>query len=267
MVFVLGVGVGVGGVLGWQAAFRPAGSNRDTAKVEPPAPSAKLGGVAVAPMPHEPTPRNAEQKVEPTPEPKKSDPPSPPTPKVSPLPENAVLVQFDDPEAVHTVPDLKKGERMVLRGRVKTLRVNRLDSGAILDASGLRADSVHIGGKIDGQSTLRVKAPDGVVTVTAAVGGNSVIHIDAPGGEVKFTRRGDAIDGGSSVTITGRNVELRGDVNGIETKVAINIPGTGSLKVAAVRGIATVEYRVAGEGTPDVTTGPVSPTANFRRID
>jgi hypothetical protein len=267
MVFALGVGVGVGGVLGWQAAFRPGKADRETAQAEPPAPKpAAKPGVVVAPLPHEPVARKAEPKVEPTPEPKKPDPPAPPAPKFA-VPENAVVVALDDPAATHTVPVLRKGERIVLRGRVKTLRVNGLDAGAILDASALRADNVHVGGKIDGRSTLRVNAPDGVVRVLAPVGGKSEVRIDAPGGEVKFTRGGDAIEGGSTVTITGRNVELRGDVNGIETKVAVNIPGTGSLKVADVRGIATVEYRVAGDGTPEVTAGAVSPTAHFRRID
>jgi hypothetical protein len=211
-------------------------------------------------MPHEPSPRTIEPRPEPTPDP-------PPVPKALPLPERAVIVPLDDPAAVHTVPSLKKGERLVLRGKVKTLRIEGLDGGAILDASALQVQSVFVGGTIDGRSSLKVNAPNGVVLVAATVGGKSAIEIHAPGGEVKFSRGGNTIDGGSTITITGRNVHLRGDVNGIETKVTVNIPGTGSLTVAAVRGIARVEYRVAGEGVPEVVAGAVSPTATFQKID
>jgi hypothetical protein len=265
VVFALGVGVGVGGLLGWQAAFPPDGpkrdSNLDTAQVQQPGPKVPAkSGVAVAPMPHEPSPRTADSNPEPTPDPPK-------VPKVTPPPERAVVVPLDDPAAVHTVPSLKKGERLVLRGKVKTLRIEGLDAGAILDASALQVQNVFVSGKIDSRSTLKVNAPDGVVLVAGAINGQSAVEIHAPGGEVKFSRSGNAIDGGSTVTVAGRNVELRGDVNGIETKVTVNIPGTGSLKVAAVRGIARVEYRVAGEGTPEVVAGVVSPTATFQKID
>ena len=259
--FALGVGVGVGGLLGWQALPPRERPDPETARAEPPAtnPPAKPPA-AVAPMPREPAPRAVAPKADTPPE-------SPPAAKAVPVPERAAVVPLDDPDAVHTVPPLRKGERFVLRGRVKTLRVGDLDAGAVLDASGLQAESVFVGGKIDGGATLRVRSANGVVVVAGAVAGRSAVYIDAPGGEVKFTRGGPAIDGGSTVTVAGRNVDLRGEVNGVETAVVVRIPGTGSLKVGAVRGIATVEYRVSGEGVPEVVAGVVSPTAAFRRID
>jgi hypothetical protein len=260
VVFLLGAGAGVGGLLGWQAAFPPDGPKRDpdpdTAQAADPGPKPHAG-IAQAPMPRELAPRKVEPTPDPTPEP-------PPVPKFIPPPEHAVIVPLDDPAAVYTVPFLKKGERFVLRGKVKTLRVKGLDAGAILDASALQTQDISVSGKIDGRSTLRVSSPDGTVMFNAAIAGKSSITIDAPRGHVRFD---SAIDGGSGITINARSVDLRGDVNGIETRVAVTIPGTGSLKVAAVRGIATVEYRVAGKGTPEVTAGTVSPTATFRKID
>ena len=265
LVFALGAGVGVGGLLGWQAAYPPGGRNqepeRDTAQAKPPELNLpRQVVVALAPMPHVPTPVRVEPKPDPTPQP-------PPVPKVVAPPDRAVIVPLDDPAAVHTVPPLKKGERFVLRGKVKTLRVEGLDAGAILDASGLEAAQVYVSGTIAGRSVLKLNAPGGVVACSARVAGKSSVEINAPAGDVRFSTEGARVDGGSTVAINGRAVELRGEVNGIETKVIVTIPGTGSLKVGAVRGIARVEYRVVGEGTPEVTAGTVSPTASFRKID
>ncbi|HSQ57829.1 MAG TPA: hypothetical protein VLM40_19050, partial [Gemmata sp.] len=161
----------------------------------------------------------------------------------------------------------RSGEHVVLRGTVKTLRVDGLDGGAILDASGLRVESASVAGKIDGRSVFKLNAPGGAVMVSASVAGKSSVDIKAPGGSVRFLSDRARIEGGSTVAITARNVELRGDVNGIATKVAVNIPGNGSLKVAAIRGLAKVEYRVTGDGMPEVIASTVSPTATFHRLD
>jgi hypothetical protein len=62
-------------------------------------------------------------------------------------------------------------------------------------------------------------------------------------------------------------VNLRGEVNGVETKVAAVLPPGGILKVASIRGTATVEYTVepASGIAPDVTVGTVAPTAKLMK--
>ncbi|MBY0459529.1 MAG: hypothetical protein K2V38_19590, partial [Gemmataceae bacterium] len=151
-------------------------------------------------------------------------------------------------------------------------RVPGLDGGATLDASGLEATQVNVGAKIDGQSTLKVNAPNGVVHFAAKVDGKSVVEVNAPGGEVKFvqpttaTKDGSKIDGGSTVAVTGRTLDFKGDITGEGTKVNITLTRNAWLKVASVSGKAVVEYKPqqAGWSPPDVNVGAVAQTATFR---
>jgi hypothetical protein len=163
---------------------------------------------------------------------------------------------------------------MVLKGKVKTLRTAGLAAGAVVDASALEAANIYVGGRIEGGAVLKLYSPGGVVTVAAATVGKSTLEIMAPGGTVNFSsatspsRPGSAIDAGSKVTITARAVELHGDINGVETKVRVNLPRTGSLKITAIRGIAIVEYHIAdGKGIPEVIAETVSPTATLKKVD
>jgi hypothetical protein len=106
------------------------------------------------------------------------------------------------------------------------------------------------------------------------VSGRSRVEINAPGSEVRFPfptsteRSGSRITGGSSVTIIGRTVDLRGDIDGIGTKVKVTLTRNGSLKVAAVSGTAAVEYRSADARATslNVAVFSVAPTATLRRI-
>jgi uncharacterized Zn finger protein (UPF0148 family) len=279
LAFLLGAAAGVGGLLAWQAAFPPVDQSEDARPrlAEVAAADQNSGGLRpplalaaqVAPMPREA--RSPEPVSEPPVEPKivaKGEP------KVAPPPARAVVIDLNQPDAVYTLP-AKQGEHIVLRGQVRMLRVSGLDAGAILDATGLDAGSVYVTGKIDGGSVLKINCPDGVVQVPAAVTGKSRVEINAQGGSVRFSfatapnRAGSLIDGGSTVAITARTVDLRGDVDGADTKVTVTLTRNGSLKVAAVRGTAAVVYRAedAKAPAPTATAGTVAPTATFKKAD
>ncbi len=269
VMFVFGALAGVGGVLGWQSLERAKPADEPEVAVkpdEPPAPQPLRP--AVAPMPHEPIaePADPDPTPEPEPEPKPLQPP-PPLGRVT-------TIEVNEPDANYSLPfTMKKGEHVVLKGKVKALKVSVLDEGAILDAAGLEAATVYVSGKIDNRSTLKLNAPGGTVHVGGKVEGKSVVEINAPGGEVKFlyvttgTKEGSKIDTGSTVSITARVVEFKGDISGDGTKVSVVLTRNGWLKVASVSGKATAEYKsqAAGWSPPDVTVGPVAPTATFRK--
>ena len=147
------------------------------------------------------------------------------------------------------------------------------DLGYGLGASGLEAETINVGGKIDGHSVLKLNAPNGTVHFSGKIVGGAVVAVNAPGGEVKFVyatagaKEGTKIDGGSKVSITGRFVEFKGDITGDGTEVSVTLTRSAWLKIAAVNGSATVEYRsqAGGWSTPDMTVGPVAPTATFRK--
>jgi hypothetical protein len=269
-VFLVGSTAGVAATLGWQAMFPPA----EVADDDRPPPVV----VAAAPLLPQPAPP---RQVEVAPPPHEPAPPSPPEREVAPAPRAAaetplpsrVIIELNDPDLSYALPStLRKAPWVVLRGKVKSLKVNGLNSGQVLDASGLEAASVTVSGRIDHRATLKVNAPGGTVSVTAAVSGRSTVAITAPGGTVQFpskpNRAGSQIDGGSTVAITARRVDLRGDVDGAGTRVTVTLTGDGWLWAAAVRGAAAVEYRTAnGQGKPGASAGTVAPTATFRQRD
>lgn len=255
-------------MVAWQAVVRKP-ETTEVAQVAPPDTSGDLrprsSEVAVAPMPHEPRP--LEPIPEPKPEPKpvaKAEPKAPPA--------QARVDVVNQPDSVHTVPAMKNGEHVVLRGQVRMLRVTGLDGGAILDATALQAGAVVISGTIAGGSVLKVNAPDSVVMVSASVLGKSRLEIKAPGGAVRFfvpatpDRPESRIGGGSIVAIVARVVELRSDVDGADTKVTVSLTGNGSLKVAAVRDTAAVVYKTEDERA-QATAEVVAPTATFKKIE
>jgi hypothetical protein len=288
--FALGALSGIGGMLAWRSATdrsdnqpqpEVAGNNKQQAQLEEPArlPQEKpaipvKSEIAIAPMPHEPAPLVVIGKPnDPNEPPGEVDlkPLGPPPP-----PGRVTVVEINEPNAVYSLPfPMKRGEHVVLRGKVKTLKVTTLDAGAILDASELEASIVTVSGKIEGGSRLRVKSPSGSVTFYAKIDGKSFIEVNAPGGDVRFAtattpnRDGSRIDGNSVVSITARTIEFKGEIAGAETKVSLGITRNGSLKVANVNGKATVEYKslVAGWAPTEVIVGSVAPTAIFRKIE
>ncbi len=276
--FFFGALVGVCGVFGVQAIddAKPE-KNDDPTEVaakpdEPPirpAEQPKPSGPVVAPMPHEPRAKLTDSGPTLAPAPRPVVAPPPPwrvtTIDVGPNPPDVFTLPFP----------LKTGEHVILKGKVKTLKVYMLDAGAILDASGLEVGTVTISGKIDNRSMIKLYAPNGTVHITGKVDNKSVVEINAPGGEVKFTaltigtKEGSKIDNGSTVAITARVVEFKGDINGTDTKVAVTLTRNAWLKVASVSGKAAVEYKpqAAGWSPPDVIVGTVAPTATFREAE
>jgi hypothetical protein len=270
--FAAGALCGVGGVLGVQALTRPAPPEPETAQKPPevqpaprPAPPPKP---EMAPMPHELVPELLAFGP---------DVDDDPDVRVVPVRPPGMLTTYDfnKPTETFSVPVLKKGEHVVLRGKVKALRVHGLDAGALLDARDLETPTIIVTGKVDGRSTLRLRATNGAVNLSAKIDARSTVEIDAPGGDVRFTaqttptREGSKIDNGATVTITARTVEFKGEIGGADTKVSVTLTRNGQLKVGAVTGRAVVEYRsqVAGWAALDVTAASVAPTATFRRVD
>jgi hypothetical protein len=276
--FLLGALCGVGGVLGVQALDRSEAKPNEpevaAKQAETPALSLALGPrlPEVAPMPHEPTPKPVEPELDPDPE------LGPNVKQIKPpLPGHVETHEFNEPMDVYSVPVLKKGEHVVLKGKekVRALRVHGLDAGAVLDASDLDAAVITVTGRIDNGAKLKLNALNGTVHISGKIDNKSEVTITAPGGEVKFmvattpTRDGSKIDNGSTVAVTARVIEFKGDITGTDTRVSIVLTRNAWLKVAQVNGRAVVEYKsqVAAWSPPDVIVGPVAPGATFRKTE
>lgn len=279
--FLLGIAVGVGGLLAGQRVFplgQPefAARNAPAAETEPRSPF--IPPIVVAPMPRERRALESVVNSPPEPEPERNQEPRvEPKPALDP-PALARIepIRLNQPDAAFTLPRLEgKDEHIVLRGKVRMLRVNGLGAGAILDASGLEAGSIYVCGTINGGSLLKLHCPDGVVEVPAAVGERSSVEIHAPGSSVRFVfpttpdKSGSLINGGATVAITARTVDLRGDVTGAGTTVKVTLTRNGSLKAAAVRGTATIEYKTENpkDREPSASAATVAPTATFKKVD
>ena len=279
--FLLGIAVGIGSLLAGQRVSR-LGQPESVAQLAPldregqhPSPALPL---FVAPMPHDrqavESASSATPKPRPEPRPEsKADPhPMPGIPALARI----EPIQLNQPDAAYNLPRMEgKGEHIVLRGKVRMLRINGLGAGAILDASGLEAGSIYVCGTIDGGAFLKLNCPNGVVEIPAGVSEHARVEINAPGSSVRFVypttpdNLGSRIDGGATVAITARTVDLRGDVSGAGTQVKVTLTRNGSIKAAAVRGTAAVEYRAEDlkAPIPPAAAVLVAPTATFRKVE
>lgn len=298
VVFVFGALTGAGGLLGWQTLTRPRGSEMvgqhsagpagpvfapppapgppDVTRpgdAPPPSSAVPAPSSADPPAPSVPRPDPSPPRPAPSPAPAPAIAPPPDPPPVAPPPLGAAptkVVELNQPQAVYVAAPLRRGEQVQLRGKVKTLRVLGVENGSQLDASRLETEAVFIGGKVSGRSVLRVHTAAGSVQVAAPIADHATVVIHAPRGTVRFAppESSPAVDGGSSVEVTARGVDLQGEVNGVETRVRVHLPDDGFLRFAALRGLATLEYRSAGpDGRPEVVAGSIAPTASFRRVE
>lgn len=276
--FVVGVAVGVGGVLGWQAyrdqlpdVDRPAvaqtGSEASESPVTPPEPP---------PAPPSPVP-GLEPTVPPLPSspPVSGDNPQPkdpiagdPPPRFGPAnpfrPATPRTVQLDHSQVY--APALEPGDRAAARGHVKRLVVTGLEGGAVLDCSELDAEEVVVTGKIDGGSRLSVRSPSGRVRFLAKVDGRSRVDVRAPGGRVMFetptdaTHEGSKIDGGAVVDVLAKEAHFHGRIHGAETKAIVTLTAGGSLSFAEIGGLSRLLYKKAdpADADPKVTRGRIA---------
>jgi hypothetical protein len=271
--FALGLFCGVGGVLGVQAIdwSSPATPENPEVAAKPEDDSASGTGnappparVAVAPMPHEGgvTPIAF---VEPD-----TDFELPVR-----LPPPGVIETHQVNKEMHYIPTMKKGEHVILKGKVNTLRIHGMDAGAVLDASGLEAAVIIVSGTISNRSTLKLYAPKGSVQISHKITGKSRVEINAPEGDVRFMvttvdggRDGAKIDDGATVAITARAVEFKGDIAGTDTKVSVTLSPKAWMRFTSISGSATVEYKSQiAMPPPDITVGTVARTATFRKVE
>jgi hypothetical protein len=234
---------------GAYALFRAPTPEREpeVARVEPRAPAAKHE-VAVAPHPHEP-PAKPVDVIEPKPQPK---PEPKPEPKVEPpaaKPGAVVLIDpFDAPkrhidiaDAEVRVPDLHGEHQIVLSGKARVLNLGSLHGRVSVDASKLDVREVQISGDLHGDAQLVVSAPNGRVSVNGFVIGSAKLTVLAPGGAVLLAES-SRLDGGSTVTVTAKELTVRGPMLG-GTKLSATLTSGGALKLTTLEGGATATYR------------------------
>jgi hypothetical protein len=162
---------------------------------------------------------------------------------------------FDHPHDTAALPDLNTGDRVILTGKVRVLRIGSVNGKGFLDASGLVAEEVIVTGDLNSEAQVLVNAPNGKVTVGGFVLGNVKVTVIAPGGLVVFASTG-RLTGGSTVTVTAKRLELNGPASG-GTKVNVTLLAGGSLKVVKAEEGATITYKkaAANDAEPVIEKG------------
>ncbi len=236
---------------------------------KPPAPPAE------PPMP----PRKpAEPKAPPRREaPRKEPNPPPVAPRLPPPPE---VLTGDDrrlhrPDGEYRLGSLTAGTTLRLSGKVKTLTIARVGNRSTLDASALEAQEVFFTDRIDGASTVKLRAPQGRIDFRSRVDGGSRLEIDAPGGTVVFREPPPSdpedmrIDGGSHVAVTARVADFRGDIGGKSTRILVTLTRGGILSFRDLAGSVCLQYRKADRRDPDprVLGGMIHGVATVQQID
>ncbi len=147
------------------------------------------------------------------------------------------------------LPDLRSEDRVTLTGKVHTLKIGSVNGKATLDASGLDAEEVIIGGDLNESAVVKLNAPKGKVTISGFVVGSAKLTINAPGGDVIVSANSGRLDNGSEVTVTAKRLDIRGPMLG-GTKLSATLTAGGSLKFALMDGGATITYRKAAATDP-----------------
>jgi hypothetical protein len=86
-----------------------------------------------------------------------------------------------------------------------------------------------------------VSAPNGRVSVNGFVIGSAKLTVLAPGGAVLLAES-SRLDGGSTVTVTAKELTVRGPMLG-GTKLSATLTSGGALKLTTLEGGATATYR------------------------
>jgi hypothetical protein len=239
---------------------------RDTPAVSPSA--VEVGAAAPSielpskpPLPIAPPPREVKPAPWP-PVPTDLKPPQPPAPPEPPKPAvRAVGVvmkvdpkitpqrHFDHPDDTAALPDLKTGDRVVLTGRVRVLRLGSVSGKAVLDASGLIAEEVAITGDLGGESQVSVHAPNGTVAVGGYVTGAAKLNVAASGGSVVIAGSG-RVASGAIITATAKTLEVKCPISD-GARITITFDAVGSLKLSRTEDGASVRYRRAKPDDPD----------------
>lgn len=215
----------------------------------------------------------ADRPVANTPEPEKPRPLPPP-----PLQRERIVVRLEQPDAAYTVPEewLQPGKIIVLRGQVRELRIPHLPPHAELDARELTAGSIYVGGERLEMVQMHLHAPQGVVAFRTVVGQGAKLHVDAPGGMVRFALANPwqqlpvLIHRGAQVHIRARQLRVDGAIRDPQTQLHIDCTASARLWIEAVQQGAQVLYRSTAEGKKariDARAATVDPSATFRRSD
>ncbi|MBY0512585.1 MAG: hypothetical protein K2P78_01580 [Gemmataceae bacterium] len=176
-------------------------------------------------------------KIPPVPEPKKVEPPPPPH---YPLLNIGRLV-----DATGTTP----------AGTADKIVVDIIDRSTF-DASATTAKEIIINDKIDGGSTVNLKALNGTVTFNGKIDQErTVLNVVAPGCKVIFNQK---IDGKCKVNITARHVEINDKVDGGQnTVVTVTLPPDGFLKYKENFGTISVICNKVNPNDPEPKPGIV----------
>ncbi len=221
----------------------------------------------IAPFPHTPKPRDpsgTDQPIPPKPADPKDmtgtkDPPPVVEPKrVGPRPLGVVMKvdpkiapkrHFDHPDDTAAIPDLNSGDRVVLTGKVRALRIGSVNGKGSIDASGLIAEEIVITGDLNAEAVVTLNCPRGKVTIGGYVGGISKLTVLAPGGEVIVLADSGRLTGSAVTTVTAKRLEVAGKLLGAARLNAALTTG-GSLKLTSTEEGAIVTYKKAAASDP-----------------
>ncbi len=196
-----------------------------------------------------PAPRPQGTEVVPVAPPQDKAEPQPPAPEIVLDPFEVRERVFADARAVVAIPDMNGKDHITLRGNVKVLKLGSINGEAVLDASALEAEEIHVSGDINGNCVVKLSAPTGKIVIGGYVVGSCKLYLNATGGEVVLREKSGRFGGGARIAITAKQVELCGLVNE-GCHVAVTLNPIGSLRVVTMDGGAKVQYRRANPTDP-----------------
>jgi len=160
--------------------------------------------------------------------------------------------KLDNPNGSAEVLDINGTDRLMLTGKIKSLKIGSVNGEAVIDATRLEAEEIILAGSLNGSTSIKLNTSGGKVRIVRQVGGAVRLSIHAPGGEVLFAGEEDAgLTGGSMIDVTAKRLDIQCLMNG-GTKLDATLATGGSLRTGLMDGGAAVRYKPASGNDSDL---------------
>jgi hypothetical protein len=178
-------------------------------------------------------------------------------------------VRLDDPDGEFVVEQVASGKTLKLIGKVKRLKIVRVNGKATLDASQLEAREIVVEQGIFSEATVLLNAPNGFVEFRGPLNGRVKVTVNAPKGMVIFKANGGQITNEAHAHVTAATIECHDLIHGSNALLDATLTRGGRLQFKEAASGSVLQYRKAAWNDPEVQIipGTLRDQAEMRKMN
>ena len=165
-------------------------------------------------------------------------------------------VRLDDPDGEFVVEQVASGKTLKLIGKVKRLKIVRVNGKVTLDASQLEAREIVVVQGIFNEAIVMLNAPNGFVEFRGPLNGRVKVTVAAPKGMVIFKANGGQITNEAHVYVTAATIECHDLIHGWNALLDATLTRGGRLQFKELAAGGVLQYRKAAGNDPDIEIIP-----------